>query len=56
MEISWLGHSCVRIRSDDVTLITDPYDESLGPSMGRQRADIVTVSHEHPHHSHRDGF
>ena len=56
MEISWLGHSCVRIRSDDVTLITDPYDESLGPSMGRQRADIVTVSHEHPHHSHRDGI
>ena len=55
MEISWLGHSCVRIRSNDVTLITDPYDESLGLSMGLQRADIVTVSHEHPHHSHRKG-
>ena len=56
MEISWLGHSCIRIRSNDVTLILDPYDESLGLSMGLQRADIVTVSHEHPHHSHRSGI
>ena len=51
MEISWLGHSCIRIRSVESTLITDPYDSSLGLSMGRQTADIVTVSHRHPHHS-----
>ena len=52
MEISWLGHSCVRVRSSDVTLITDPYDESLGLSRGGQRADVVTISHLHPHHAH----
>ena len=51
MEISWLGHSCVRIRSNGVTLITDPYDTSLGLSMGRQTADIVTVSNQHPNHA-----
>ena len=56
MEISWLGHSCVRIRSGEATLITDPFDKSLGLSMGRQRADIVTVSHSHPHHSHHQGI
>jgi len=52
MEISWLGHSCLRIRSNEITLITDPYDGSLGLSMGRQKADIVTISHQHPHHAH----
>ena len=56
MEISWLGHSCVHIRSKDVTLITDPYDKTLGLSMGRQEADIVTMSHLHPHHSNHDGI
>jgi len=56
MHISWLGHSCLRIRSNEVTLITDPYDESLGLSMGRQSADIVTISHQHPHHSHYAGI
>ena len=56
MEISWLGHSCVRVRSNNATLITDPYQESLGLSMGLQTADVVTISHAHPHHSHQDGI
>ena len=51
MEITWLGHSCLRIRSNEVTLITDPYGDSLGISLGRQKAEIVTVSHPHPNHS-----
>ena len=54
MDITWLGHSSVRIRSQDVTLITDPYSDSLGLSIGRQTAQIVTSSNEHPHHSHSD--
>jgi L-ascorbate metabolism protein UlaG (beta-lactamase superfamily) len=56
LEISWLGHSCLKIRSGDSTLITDPYDDSLGHSMGRPRADIVTSSHRHPHHSYFAGI
>jgi len=52
MEISYLGHSCIRIHSNGVTLITDPYDPNLGISMGRQSADIVTISHDHPNHAH----
>ena len=54
MEINWLGHSCLRIRSRGVTLITDPYPNSLGLSMGKPRADIVTISNDHPHHSYHD--
>ena len=54
MEIAWLGHSCVRVRSGGTTLIADPYGKSVGLTMGPQRADIVTISHDHPHHSHRE--
>ncbi|MCL5264220.1 MAG: MBL fold metallo-hydrolase [Chloroflexi bacterium] len=51
MEISWLGHSCFRIKSKDATIITDPYDKSVGYQMGRVSADIVTVSHDHFDHN-----
>ena len=54
MEIVWLGHSSLRITSRNVTLVTDPYRDSLGVPMPRHSAQIVTVSHEHPHHSHLD--
>lgn len=53
MEITWLGHSCFRVRSKDATIVTDPYDRSLGV-LNRVTADIVTVSHEHPAHSNRE--
>ncbi len=50
MEITWLGHSCFRIKGRDATLITDPYDESIGYSLGKPKANIVTSSHPHPGH------
>ena len=55
MEISWLGHSCIRVRSQNVTLIAEPYAASVGTSMGRQSAEVITVSHDHPHHSYAEG-
>ena len=55
MEIVWLGHSSLKIRTGGTTLITDPFKDSLGLSMGPQKADIVTISHPHPHHSNLDG-
>ena len=51
MEISWLGHACFRLRSGNVTLLTDPFPDSLGISLGHPLAHIVTVSNSHPHHS-----
>jgi L-ascorbate metabolism protein UlaG (beta-lactamase superfamily) len=51
MDIDWFGHSCFRLREGGVTVITDPYDKSIGYNMPRLRADIVTVSHEAPGHS-----
>src|SRR5205085_7678405 len=47
----WLGHSCFRIKGRDVSVLTDPYGPSLGLSLGKQSAEIVTVSHDSPHHN-----
>jgi L-ascorbate metabolism protein UlaG (beta-lactamase superfamily) len=43
-EITWLGHSCFRLRGREATIITDPYNKRLGYDFGRPRADIVTSS------------
>ena len=51
MEITWLGHSALQIKGTQVTLITDPYADTLGLSMGQREADVVTVTNSHPHHS-----
>jgi L-ascorbate metabolism protein UlaG (beta-lactamase superfamily) len=55
MEISWLGHSCFRIKGSHATIITDPYPPTLGYSLGKPTARIVTVSHQHPGHSYVQG-
>ena len=51
MEISWLGHSCIRLKGRGESLIADPYGDALGLSLGKARAEIVTVSNAHPNHS-----
>ena len=55
MEISWLGHSCFRLKGKQATVITDPYSPDLGYSLGQPAANIVTVSHQHPGHSYTEG-
>jgi L-ascorbate metabolism protein UlaG (beta-lactamase superfamily) len=55
MEISWLGHSCFKLKGRKATVITDPYSPDLGYSLGKPIANIVTVSHQHPGHSYTEG-
>ncbi|HLD30719.1 MAG TPA: MBL fold metallo-hydrolase [Patescibacteria group bacterium] len=50
MTITWLGHSCFKIQDKEITVITDPYDRSIGFKMPRVSADIVTASHDHLGH------
>lgn len=53
MEITWFGHSCFRLMERGLaSVVTDPYDDSLGYPSLKLKADIVTVSHEAPGHSH----
>jgi len=52
LDITWLGLSCFRVKGKDVVVITDPYHPSLGHSLNKLQADIVTLSHSHPGHSY----
>ncbi|QTE27849.1 MBL fold metallo-hydrolase [Pengzhenrongella sicca] len=48
MDLTRLGHACVRLDSDDARLVLDPGAYSLpGATDG---ADAVLVTHEHPDH------
>lgn len=51
MDIVWYGHACFRLRGRDTVLVTDPYDRSTGFPPLRLTADVVTISHPHPHHA-----
>jgi len=52
LDLTWLGHACFRLRGKNAVAVTDPYPPSLGPKLSRLEADVVTVSHPHPNHSH----
>jgi len=55
MEISWLGHSCFRIRGKQATVVTDPVSPGKGYTLGKINANIITVSHGHDGHSYASG-
>jgi L-ascorbate metabolism protein UlaG (beta-lactamase superfamily) len=56
VDITWLGLSCFRIRGSQAVIITDPFPPGIGYTLGKQTADIVTVSHPHPSHSYDQGI
>ena len=51
MEITWLGHSCFRLRGREATVVTDPPSAAFGYNLSRLQADVVTVSHGHAGHN-----
>jgi len=55
VDINWLGLACFRIRGSQAVVITDPFPPDSGYTLGKQTADIVTVSHPHPSHSYVEG-
>jgi len=55
VEITWLGHSCFRLRDRAATVVTDPYGKDLGLNLVRVRADIVTISHDADDHNYVKG-
>ncbi|MBU1062633.1 MBL fold metallo-hydrolase [Patescibacteria group bacterium] len=60
MYITYIGHSCFKIQdkagSDGVTIITDPFDKTVGFKMPSGQADIVLVSHQHSDHNNTDAI
>ena len=51
MEITWYGHACFELKNNAATIVTDPYDNSLGLAPPTLHADIVSVSHNNPRHN-----
>lgn len=55
MKITHIAHSCFLIETQSDSIITDPFDSSIGYKMPQLTADIVTVSHGHYDHNYVDG-
>ncbi|MBM3941913.1 MAG: MBL fold metallo-hydrolase [SAR202 cluster bacterium] len=51
MEVTWLGHACFRLRSDNLVVLTDPFPAEVGLRPDSRPATVVTVSNSHPNHS-----
>lgn len=52
MKISWMGHACFAVETEQGTrIVTDPFDEKVGYPLPWGKADIVTISHGHFDHS-----
>jgi L-ascorbate metabolism protein UlaG (beta-lactamase superfamily) len=52
LDIVWNGHACFRLRGRETIVVTDPYDRSIGFPPLKLTADVVTISHAHPHHAY----
>ncbi len=60
MNITWYGQSCFRVSLQGqkksrqaVSLVIDPFDESVGLKMPKIEADILLITHNHKDHSNR---
>lgn len=52
MEITWYGLSCFRLSERGmISVVTDPFDESVGLPPLKLKADVVTISHDAPGHA-----
>lgn len=51
MDITYLGHSCFKLKGSAGTVVMDPYLDYVGFSMPSVTADVVTVSHQHKDHN-----
>ncbi|MFA5315959.1 MAG: MBL fold metallo-hydrolase [Dehalococcoidales bacterium] len=47
-----MGHSCFRIKGSEAAVLTDPYSPDYGYDLGKPKADIITVSHQHADHNY----
>lgn len=56
MQMIWNGQSCFQIsagqgKGNQVNIVIDPFDETLGLRLPKLEADILLVSHDHHDHN-----
>lgn len=53
MKIRYFGHSCFKITLENgISIVTDPFDKTVGYPLPETEADIVTSSHSHFDHNY----
>src|SRR3972149_9628456 len=56
MEITFIGHSCFKIKGKNSTIVIDPYEPGkLGYKLPKLSADLVLISHGHDDHNYATG-
>ncbi len=57
MIITWFGQSCFEIKDkkklDNISIVIDPFDESIGLKVPKIKADILIISHSHKDHANK---
>ena len=61
MQISWKGQACFHItavpaKGEQVKMVIDPYDNSLGLKFPAMEADVALVTHDHYDHNNVKGL
>lgn len=52
MKLKWHGHACFELTLDNgLTIVTDPFDETVGYPQCTVRADVALTSHGHFDHN-----
>lgn len=54
VKIIWHGHSCFELKSDEATIVIDPYDYVTGYGTLNLKADLILTSHEHGDHNAKE--
>jgi L-ascorbate metabolism protein UlaG (beta-lactamase superfamily) len=56
MEITYIGHSCFKIKGKQLTLVIDPYDPAqMGFKLPKLECDVLLMSHDHFDHGYKQG-
>ena len=56
MEVTYIGHSCFKIKDKTISLVIDPYDPNkLGYKLPKLSCDVLLVTHDHFDHNYIEG-
>ncbi|MBW6441868.1 MBL fold metallo-hydrolase [Patescibacteria group bacterium] len=55
MEITYIGHSCFKIKDKTITMVIDPYDPKIGYKLPKLSCDVLLTTHDHFDHNYIEG-
>lgn len=55
MEITYIGHSCFKIKGKELSIVIDPYDPKIGYKLPKLECDVLITTHNHFDHNYVAG-